>query len=182
MPKDEVHPDMSESDGDNCATRMNLGRAADQRDRNQTNSGPKRLGSLANGGESDSPTDENGSAEIERPANVEIEKLAHAICRDERRIGPRQKDFPTRPQNQQGNEPGPSKKDERGYTEHRPRRSDAPGLEPALLYFESWSWEDALTKSRPNHICRRAKVAMAGLKKRLKLDAVAFSPGTRIQA
>src|SRR5580692_368023 len=100
MPKDEVHADMSESDGDGCATRVNLGRAGDQRDRNKTHSGPKRLGSLADGDESDSPTDQNGSTEIERPADVEIANLAHVICWDERRIGPRQKDFPTRPQNQ----------------------------------------------------------------------------------
>src|ERR1700674_4649662 len=51
-----------------------------------------------------------------------------------------------------------------------------------LIRCKSWSWEDALMKRRPNHVCRRAKVATASLKKRPKLRAVALSPGTRIQA
>src|ERR1700730_9237210 len=123
MPKGDLHVDMSKSTGDGCATRVNLGRASHQREQDQSDSGPKRLGSLADGDESDSPTDENGRAEIEQPANVEIEKHAHVIYWNERRIGPRQKESPTRPQNQKGNEPGPGKKEERGETEHRPRRS-----------------------------------------------------------
>src|SRR6266849_2312034 len=51
-----------------------------------------------------------------------------------------------------------------------------------LIHVASSSWEYVLTKCRPNHICRRAQAAMAVLKKRLKLRAVALSPVTRIQA
>src|SRR5207249_8952335 len=52
---------------------------------------------------------------------------------DERRIGSWQKNLPTKPQVNTGNEIGPSQKAEGGETKHRPRRSDAPGLELALL-------------------------------------------------
>ena len=134
-PKGKIHADMSESAVDRRAARVNLGRAADQGDQDQTGGRPNRPKSLTGGDHSDSPTDENGRAEIKRLASLEIQILEPMDwAAAERRIGTRQKDLPTRPQNEQGNEPGPSQKKERSETEHRPRRSDAPGLKLALLY------------------------------------------------
>src|ERR1700682_3795064 len=51
-----------------------------------------------------------------------------------------------------------------------------------LIHVTSWSWKDVLTKCRPNHVRRRAKVGTASLKKRLELRPVALSPLARIQA
>src|SRR5260370_7837874 len=51
-----------------------------------------------------------------------------------------------------------------------------------LIHVASWSWKDVLTKCRPNHVRRRAKVGTASLKKRLELRPVALSPPARIQA
>src|ERR1700730_12511925 len=96
--KDEVNADMSESAGDGCATRVHLGRAAAECDQDRTDSGPNRLQSLTGGDESDSPTDENWRTEINQPADAKIEDR-EPIYSDERRIGSRQKDLPTRPQN-----------------------------------------------------------------------------------
>src|SRR5271169_3925480 len=95
-PKDEVHVDMSDSARDVWATRVNLGRASDQRDQDQADRGPNRLRSLTCGDEADSPTDENRRAVIDPPAEPKIESR-EPICSDERRIRSRQKDFPTRP-------------------------------------------------------------------------------------
>ena len=64
-PKDKVQADMSDSAGDGWATRVNSGRAADQGDQDQTDSGPNCLKSLTGGDESDSPADENRRAEID---------------------------------------------------------------------------------------------------------------------
>ena len=180
-PQGEVHADMSNSAEDGCATRVNLGRAAGQCDQDPTDSGPNRFQPLAAGDKSDCPTDENRRAEIDQPADLKIEDRK-PIYWDERRIRSRQKNLPTRPQNETGNEVGRCEKKERRQAEHRPRRSHTPGLELALLYFEARSWKDVLMKCRPNHVRRRAKAATAGSKKRLELRAVALSPGTWIQA
>src|ERR1700676_5560205 len=179
-PQGEAHADMPDSIEDCRATRANLGRAADQCDHEPTESGPNRFQPLAPGDKCDCPTDENRRAEIDQPAHLKIEDRK-PIYWDERRIRSRQKNFPYRPQNETGNEVGCCEKKERGQAEHRPRRSDAPGLELALPYFEPWSWKDVLMKCRPNHVCRRAKVATAGVEKRLPFRAVALSPGTWIQ-
>jgi len=101
----EVHADMTDSAGDRCATGVNLSRATDQCDQNQTYSGPNRFQSLTGGEKSDSPTDENRRAKIERPADLEIQDrqaIRHRgpVYADERCVGSRQKDLPSRPQNQ----------------------------------------------------------------------------------
>src|SRR5437870_13099672 len=65
---------------------------------------------------------------------INIREPVHWACwAAERRIGSWQKNLPTKPQVNTGNEVGPSQKPEGGETKHRPRRSDAPGLELALL-------------------------------------------------
>src|SRR5882762_4432119 len=131
-PQDKTHADMPDSAEDRCATRANLGRAADQCDQDPTDSGPNRFELLAAGDKSDCPTDENRGAEIDQPADLKIE-VRKPIYWDERRIRSRQKKFPTRPQNETGNEVSRCEKKERGESEHRPRRSDAPRLELAPL-------------------------------------------------
>jgi len=132
-PQGEAHADMPDSAEDGCATRANLRGAADQCDQNPTDSGPNRFQPLATGDKSDCPTDENRRAEIDQPSDLKIE-VRKPIYWDERCIRSRQKKFPTRPQNETGNEVSRCEKKERGESEHRPRRSDAPELELALLH------------------------------------------------
>src|ERR1700730_1348753 len=144
-PQGEIHADMLNSAAAGCATRMNLGRAAHQGDQDPPDGGPSGVQSLTAGDKSDCPTDENRCAEIQQPTDLKI-KDREPIYSDERRIIPRQKDLPPRPQNQTGSKVSRRKKKERGEDEHRPRRSGAPRLKLALLCFESWSWEDVLMK------------------------------------
>src|SRR5260370_33654321 len=44
------------------------------------------------------------------------------------------------------------------------------------IHFASNSWKDTLTQCRPDDVHRGTKAALAGLKKRLKLRAVAIRP------
>src|SRR6266849_5431147 len=50
-----------------------------------------------------------------------------------------------------------------------------------LIHNASYSWKDALTERRPNHVGRCAETAVPGLEQSLEFRAVAFSPRTRIQ-
>src|SRR5258708_2456544 len=172
-PQGESHADMPDSAEDGRATRANLGRAADQCDQEPTGTGPNHFQSLAGGDESDCPTDDNRCTEIDQPANLKIE-VRKPIHWDERRIRSRQKKFPPRPQNETGHEVGRREKQDRGKAENRPRRSDAPRLELAMLRTETSGWKDVLMKCRPNHVCPRAQAATAVMEKRLELRAVAL--------
>src|SRR6202011_6042115 len=91
------------------ATGVNLGGAADQCDQDQTDGRPNCLHSLTGGDECDDPTYENGRAEIEQSADTKIENR-EAIDPDEGRVHSREKNSPTRPQNETGNKVGRSEK------------------------------------------------------------------------
>src|SRR5580698_5975982 len=105
----KAHPNMPDAAEDGCATCLNLARAAHPCNQNESNHRPKRLQPLTDGDESDSPTDKNRRTEIEGLAclKIKIREPRYSPCA-ERRIGSRQKDLPTRPQNEQGDEPCPA--------------------------------------------------------------------------
>lgn len=65
----EAHADMVDPAG---AAHVNLARAADQRDQEQSDSGPNSLQSLTGGDETDSPTDKNWREEVDRLAELKI--------------------------------------------------------------------------------------------------------------
>lgn len=85
----EAHADMVDPAG---AAHVNLARAADHRDQEQSDSGPNSLQSLTGGDETDSPTDKNRRANIDRPADLEIDirEIEESIVASaERRVGSR---------------------------------------------------------------------------------------------
>src|ERR1700680_56405 len=132
---------MPESVGDRSATRVDFSGAAHPCDQDQADCGPNGLQSLTGGDESDAPTDEHRGDEIVQLTGlkIDIRELIDWACKAnaEGRIASRQKDLPTTPQIDAGNEVSPSQKEERGDTEDRPRRSGTTRLELALLYHRS---------------------------------------------
>src|ERR1700722_5652841 len=117
----EVHADMPHSTGDCREARMNLGSPAHPCNQSQTDGGPNRLQSLSDSQQTDSPAAQNRRGEIIQLARlkIEIRELMDRACRStaERCVGSRQKDLPTAPQIQTGNEVGRCQDEERGEAE-----------------------------------------------------------------